>query len=479
MLIEFRVENHRSIRDEQVLSLEAGRIGGEGDVRPREASNYSAKLLPAVALYGANGSGKSNVLAAVASMKEAVSFSQRRWGPDDGIPRDPFAWGKKREESSLYEVEMIVAGVRYRYGFICDDRVFLEEWIHAWPNGKKQVWLEREGENFKFGDFLSGENKVIEKLTRPNALYLSAAAQLRHTQLSPLFSWFGSIEALNLVPNSSARGFQMSQHHLDRELASMLEESGEYRQASLLEGERSGSMLEQFKSLLRAADIGIVDVRLNREDGIPPGMGSRSSRFELKHKSDSDDTWLPLEEESRGTRTLFRLALPILRSIRNGTMLIVDELESSMHPILADLIVRQFNDPEINKHNAQLIFSTHDTNLLGRLVGEPALRRDQVWLTEKDPNGATVLYPLTDFKPRKDENIERGYIQGRYGAIPFLGDFAFRAGGPNERSQSPPETRASGTVSRPQAHHSHCLRRRGDGEAILREVRRPPQELAD
>ena len=107
--------------------------------------------------------------------------------------------------------------------------------------------------------------------------------------------------------------------------------------------------------------------------------------------------------------------------------MIVDELESSLHPNLAEHLVRQFNDPATNPNNAQLIFSTHDTNLLGTLSGSPALRRDQIWLTEKDPTGASVLYPLTDFKPRQDENIERGYIQGRYGAIPYLGNFRVKA----------------------------------------------------
>lgn len=429
MLIEFRVENHRSIRDEQVLSMAAARIGDECDGRPREVANYATKLLPVVAIYGANGSGKSNVLAALAYMKEAVSLSHRLWSPDEGVPRDPFAWGKRKKESSLYEVEMIIDDVRYQYGFICNDDAFLEEWIYAWPNGKKQTWLEREGENFKFGENLRGENKVIEEITRPNALYLSAAAQLRHHQLTPLFSWFGSIHAINLaISPSSSRRLYPNQHRYDRELAYMLDESGDIRQGGLFDDEQPESMLGQFKTLLQAADIGIVDVRLNREDNTSSGRLGRNTRFELKHKCESDDAWLPLEEESRGTKTLFRLALPILQSIRNGTMLLVDELESSMHPMLADLIVRQFNDPEINKRNAQLIFSTHDTNLLGTLVGEPALRRDQVWLTEKDPRGATVLYPLTDFKPRKDENIERGYIQGRYGAIPFLGDFRVPSG---------------------------------------------------
>ena len=427
MLIEFRVKNHRSIRDEQVLSLEAGRISSEGDPRPRHIPNCQDKLLPVVGIYGANASGKSNVLAAMAYMKEAVSLSHRFWSPDEGTPRDPFAWGLKRDEPSMYEVEMIIDGVRYQYGFILNDEVFLEEWIYAWPNGHKQTWLEREGSNFKFGEHLKGENKVIEELTRPNALYLSAAAQLRHAQLSPLFSWFGSIQAYNLAVHTSTRRFTSSRYRSEAELAQMLGESADYRQTTLFDDQQSDSILDQFKSLLRSADIGIVDLRINREES--PARNPRSRQFELKHQSESDDAWLSLDQESRGTKTLFQLGLPILRAIQRGGLLIVDELEASLHPILAELIVKQFNDPTINGRNAQLIFSTHDTNLLGTLFGDPVLRRDQIWLTEKDPSGATELYPLTDFKPRKDENIERGYIQGRYGAIPFLGGFRVAGGG--------------------------------------------------
>jgi AAA15 family ATPase/GTPase len=205
---------------------------------------------------------------------------------------------------------------------------------------------------------------------------------------------------------------------------SMLMDEERYRRQPTLFGddEASDSLLSRFKSLLKNADVGIIDMRINRKEPSQ-GLRFRSSDLELKHQSESDDAWLPLEEESRGTKTLFQLALPVLRTIQRGHLMVVDELESSMHPNLAEHIVRQFNDPEINTHNAQLIFSTHDTNLIGTLSGEPALRRNQVWLTEKDATGATVLYPLTDFKPRKGENIGRGYVQGRYGAIPYLGNF--------------------------------------------------------
>ena len=421
MLIEFRVENYRSIRDEQVLTMEAGRVGAREDQRPRDVRGSQKKLLPVAALYGANASGKSNVLSALAFMKNAVTRSLRNWAPDEGIPQDPFAWGKSREEPTGFELEFALDGTRYRYGFRFNERIFLDEWLYAWPNGKKQTWLVREGDSFTFGDNLKGENKVIEEVTRPNALFLSAAAQLKHPQLSPIYSWFSRIETIGLPIRRAAGvsrfvGPQMSEFAI----ATMLEEG----QPTLFGDEDSpDSMVQKFKSLLRNADVGIVDVRAVREEH----RAMRPWRFELKHLSEADDAWLPLEEESRGTRTLFRLALPVLRAIERGRLLVVDELESSMHPNLAEHIVRQFNDPEINPRGGQLVFSTHDTNLLGTLFGEPVLRRDQVWLTEKDERGATVLYPLTDYKPRKDENVERGYVQGRYGAIPYLGDFRLSA----------------------------------------------------
>jgi AAA15 family ATPase/GTPase len=419
VLIEFRVENHRSIRDEQALTLEAGRVGASEDPRPRQVQGCAKKILPVAAIYGANASGKSNVLAAIGSMREAVVFSLRNWSPDEGIPQDPFAWGAKSTEATSFEVQIVIEGTRYRYGFKFNEKVFLEEWLYAWPNGKKQTWLERVEETYTFGENLRGENKVIEDVTRPNALFLSAAAQLKHPQLSPIYTWFGSIETINLAPRRSLSGPSFFMHHgSENAIASMIEESN---QTSLFPDLNPAlSMANRFKALLKNADVGIEDVRATRRE---QAGRSRPWQIEVKHQNETTDAWLPLEEESKGTRTLFRLALPVLRAIDRGRILVVDELESSMHPNLAEHIVSQFNDPQINIRNAQLIFTTHDTNLLGTLFGEPVLRRDQVWLTEKDGNGASVLYPLTDFKPRKEENVERGYIQGRYGAIPYLGNF--------------------------------------------------------
>jgi hypothetical protein len=145
----------------------------------------------------------------------------------------------------------------------------------------------------------------------------------------------------------------------------------------------------------------------------------------LQHQADDDDSWLYLSQESDGTKRLFEMAPSVFRVLDSGGLLLVDELESSLHPSLGSAIVKMFNSPEANPRNAQILFTTHDTNLLGTTLGEPPLRRDQVWFTEKDREGASKLYPLTDYKPRKAENLERGYLQGRYGAIPFLGDIAW------------------------------------------------------
>lgn len=419
MLIEFRTENHRSLCDEQALTMEAGRGGDADDKRPRIVNGYADSILPVAAIYGANASGKSNVLSALAFMRNAVVHSHRIWAPDEVIPREAFAWGPKNDEPSLFEATFVIDSVRFQYGFLAGSQSFLEEWLYAWPYGKKQVWYERDNSVFKFGENLRGENKLIEEVTRANALFLSAAVQLKHPQLNHVFGWFRDLRLVNMHLPRYPIGY--------RSLSSprIVDLIDEMQQPGLFSGYESGSLSDQFRTMLRNADIGIVDMRVVKAETSDDSPRYSRTRIQLKHKSSLNDTWLPLEEESQGTQKLFQMALPVLVTLREGKVLVVDELEASLHPSLAQEIVNLFNDPSKNPHNAQLIFSTHDTNLLGTTLGEPVLRRDQVWLTEKDPEGRTVLYPLTDYKPRKSENLERGYLQGRYGAIPFLGKFAW------------------------------------------------------
>jgi predicted ATPase len=416
MLLEFRVQNHRSLRDEQAISLEPAR----GDSASPDSER---KALPVVAIYGANASGKSNLLAALAYMQQAVSLSHRMWDPEEGVPRDPFAWGSEPQKTSLYEVAFSLQGVRYEYGFVADDDCFQEEWLYAWPKGRKQTWFTRDANVFDFGDHLKGENRVVQQVTRPNALFLSAAVQHHHGQLLPIYDWFKRLTSVN-VPRRG-RGRLTAPH--DYWLRHLLSNRADVEQLTFSGTDDGEDGLEMLRRLLRAADVGITDLKLvdDAEDNEP--RMSRRSRVFMKHQNSSKEAWLPLEEESHGTRTLVRFAQPILRTLRQGGILFVDELEASLHPLLAALIVKQFNDPETNPMNGQLLFTTHDTNLLGTTLGSPLLTRDQVWLTEKDNDGATCVYALSNYKPRKVENLERGYLQGRYGAIPFLGELVLSA----------------------------------------------------
>jgi len=197
------------------------------------------------------------------------------------------------------------------------------------------------------------------------------------------------------------------------------------RQLLLFETEDSSELVrDRLKKLFFAADIGVVDVKLREMKDDSAKAGSGLLRVSLQHQANDEDSWIDLEEESQGTKTLFHMATPIFATLASGGLLVVDELESSLHPLLGQAIVQMFNCPKTNAMNAQILFTTHDTNLIGTTLGEPVLRRDQIWLTEKDKTGATKLYPLTSFHPRKAENLERGYLQGRYGAIPFLGDIS-------------------------------------------------------
>jgi AAA15 family ATPase/GTPase len=408
LLIQFRVENHRSLRDEQTLSLVASTTKADhGSIR---VDGFSEELLPVVAIYGANASGKSNVLAALDFMRRAVIDSQRRWEPLEPTPREPFLLSDKRKQASLYEAEILVSGIRYRYGFTLSAARVEEEWLYSWPRGKKAVLFTRDGTKFDFGKSLHGENEAIRELTRDNSLFLSAAAQNNHAALAPIFRCFADWRF-------AVRRQGVRQRLFLESLARRL----------VMDREQSGLDKADIVRLLRDADTGIVDLRVDEIDDtrVDSERPVRRASLSFRHRSDNEEYgWLPLGAESAGTIALLELAPRILDVLNGGGLLCVDELESSLHPALALNVLRLFNKPSPRGRRAQLIFATHDTNLLGTLMGEPALRRDQIWFTEKDPQGATHLYPLTDFHPRKEENLERGYLQGRYGAIPFFGDLS-------------------------------------------------------
>jgi uncharacterized protein len=345
VLIQFRVENHRSLRDEQILSLVAGR--DKGSARAIRVPGLSEALVPVAAIYGANASGKSNVLGAFAFMASAVRDSQRVWDVA-AVPVDPFRLSSKVREPSLYEVDFLHEELRLRYGFRVSSTRVEEEWLFAWPNGRKATWFERDGDAFSFGKSLRGENEAIRSLTRPNSLFLSAAAQNSHKQLLRVFQQVAGWRFAIPRRGGSARGWPRGS------FAQLFADGG---------GEDRDAVLR----LLREADTGIVDVRaeaVERQLELPDQLRlrrgpDRAARISFRHRAATDEhAWLPLDAESTGTLALLELAPAVVSALREGGLLCVDELEASLHPAVAMSVVRLFNDPAHNP--AQRPAGVHD-----------------------------------------------------------------------------------------------------------------------
>jgi len=433
VLIRFRARNFRSLKEEQELSLVASSLKDPPEA-VTQVEGLDLGLVRVAAIYGANASGKSNVIKALAYMSSAVRNSQRKWPPEGPIPREPFLLAAQSKlDPSSFEVDLLLDGVRYHYGFTLNDRQILEEWLDAFPIGKRQMWFKRKQRVFTFGKKLGGDNGAIKRLTRANSLFLSAAAQNNHEALLPIYKWFA--DQCQFVP---------------RERDSFTDETTQMC--------KDKDVKSWVLKTLRAADLGVVGLDIREEDlkpRIPIGVSDKDMPFYEQMDEALDKFWsaakmisgrsdfpekrqvlslihegpkqcqVPFHQrsESEGTVAFFGLLGPVLSAIKSGGVVCVDELDASLHPLLALEVVRLFNDPKLNPRGAQIIFTTHDTNILDRA----SLRRDQIWFTEKDAEGGTHLYPLTDFKPRKNENLERGYLQGRYGAVPFIGSSDFLA----------------------------------------------------
>lgn len=419
MLLRFRFSNFRSFREEQELSLVAGSSLKEPDTLLIHPPNLKESVLPSAAIYGANASGKTNVIRALLFVSGAVLQSHRGWPPDRTVGYEPFLINKESgAESSQFEVDFLLNGVRQCYGFRLNATEILEEWLFVYPKGKKQSWFHRRhGKPISFGAKMPGTNRVIEGLTRKNSLFLSAAAQNNHEALMPTFKWF--TELLFVADAMADRSIYLS------------------HTADLCKDSLVGDAVSR---LVRAADLGIAGMQVEqlqlsedtkkKLDAIASVLEIKEipvtpakSRIRLLHRVGEGTLPFDEDKESAGTIAYLRVLGPIVIALNKGAVLCVDEIDASLHPLLASQLVRLFNDPSTNSKGAQLIFNTHDATLLGR----SNLRRDQIWFAEKSNDGVSHLYPLTDFKPRQNENLESGYLQGRYGAIPFLNPRAFLA----------------------------------------------------
>lgn len=420
MLIEFRVTNFRSINETQTLSL----VAGSGKELISENTFESGlpgfpRLLRSTVIYGANAAGKTNLLRALQYMQSLV-LTSAAFQEGARIAYTPFKLSKAMSGKTS-EFEAVFAdekGVRYEYGFSVDSERFHREWLIAYPHGRPQNWFERTYHATKkeyewyFSSKLKGSPRVWRDATRGNALFLSTAIQLNSEHLRPVFQWFQKKLVLIL-------GNEIGLPQLNPALTYQLLEQSDGKQKLL--------------RFVQAADLGIYDLTMQKvplgpvaaegnlvREPQPASAVPTFVRITSLHKAGDTDAPIPMDfgEESKGTQILVQSAGAWLNVLNNGEVIFYDELDTSLHPLMTRFLIGLFHSAATNAKNAQLIFTTHDTSLLDADI----FRRDQVWFIEKDKKSASKVYPLSEFSPRKDEKLEKGYLRGRYGALPFIGE---------------------------------------------------------
>ncbi|MEW5988623.1 MAG: ATP-binding protein [Chloroflexota bacterium] len=425
MLIEFTVGNYRSFKEPVTLSMVATKARARNKQRDEDnvfAADEDLNLLKSAAIYGANASGKSNLIRAIGFMRAFVVASSIATQAGDLLDVEGFRLSMETiHEPTHFEIVFLNQGTQYRYGFEVNREQVMAEWLYHIPSTREAKLFLREGNSFTLSNAFREGRDVIDK-TRDNALFLSVVAQFNGPIAQIVLRWFRELRVVSGLDDTVSRKFTESS----------------------LEGDNHR---EAIVNLVKKLDLGIDGLSLEEDEFVyqllmdtARSIGERATMApervrELKasvrsvvrtHHKVFDAEGQPVSQEvfdidqheSEGTQKLFALAGPLIDTLKNGRVLVIDEFDARLHPMITCEIIHLFHSREINPHNAQLIFTTHDTNLLSNEI----FRRDQIWFTEKDRQGATHLYSLVEYKVRNDASFEKNYIEGRYGAVPFIGD---------------------------------------------------------
>lgn len=420
MLLEFRVKNFLSIKEEVCLDLKATNITDFGETNLIHSERYN--VLKGAVIYGANSSGKSNLIKAMSTMRRIVFQSFEKSSTSE-LNIEPFLLDTISEnQPSFFEVTFLLKNIKYRYGFELTNSKIKAEWLMEAKKIAEKYLFVRENDGIDVNPQYK-EAKDLEEKTRDNALFLAVIDQFNGRLASQIMKWFNNFITISGLSHEKYKAvtFQM------------------------LEKKESKQLLQSFFSDL---DLGFNDLKIVKNDfkknTIPDDMpesiikqlvsdleGEKIINVKTIHKKRNplDDSFTDVEfdmrsQESSGTNKVFNISGPIFDVLTDGGILVIDELDASLHPLLTLSITRLFNSIEHNPKNAQLIFSTHDTNLFS--YGK--FRRDQIYFIEKDKNFSSDLYSLVEYKGdggiaiRKDRKFEKDYIQGKYGAIPFIGN---------------------------------------------------------
>lgn len=398
MLVNFTFKNFRSFKNEMTLSMEATPIQELSDAVVKSCDE---ELLPVAVMYGANSSGKSNVLKALKAMRD-VLLNSVRLNPKDRLDAEPFSLDLTSEdEPTSFEIQFTLNGSRFRYGFDYTAEAIVAEWLYEKRPGEREFELFLRSRNdFKISKTRFAEGLGKQSATPDNRLFVSLVAQLNGKVSQAILDWFSNIDYMSGMDGKGYAGKTLEMLFLKQNGAS------------------------EITHFFEETNLGFMELDVEPENGDEKKM--KSETVHRLYDADGNDVGVrrfPTEKmESEGTKKIIEIAGPIFDAILNGKILIVDELDAKLHPFLTRKIISLFMDKGINSKGAQLIFATHDTNLLNIQY----LRRDQIWFTEKDKSDSTDLYSLVEFrddagnKVRNDRNIEKDYINGRFGAVPFM-----------------------------------------------------------
>ncbi len=411
MLIDFTVENYKSIKDSITFTMEATAIKDHSE---NIFEDGKKNLLKSAVIYGPNASGKSNLLNAMNFMRDFINYSATEYKQNDTIDVEPFILNSHTEnQPSLFETTFVSNEIRYRYGFRLDNNIVHDEWLFQTKSRETKLFIRTKQEFDLSTSFSEGRLIAREDKTRNNALFLSVVAQFNGKISNEISNWFNQF---NITSNVNKNKFE--HYTLD-----MLKEQ---------------THKSKILNLLLSVDMGIKDVEMQITDveyeKVPSTIQkmikddkaekSKITQAEIitKHMQYNEqneyvgDIEFKFKNESTGTKKFLLLAGPIVETLDNGEILVIDELDNSFHTQMTEFIIELFNSKETNPKNAQLIFATHDTNLLTHKL----FRRDQIWFVEKNIYGESEIFSLIDFGARKDTSLEKNYLDGKFGGVPHI-----------------------------------------------------------
>lgn len=428
MLINFKFSNYRSFKDETNLSMQSIGLSNFKDSLLKQGN---VSVVPTVALYGKNGSGKTNVIRAFWLAAQFIKNAQRTQHETASIPLTPFLLNDySKDEPSSFEFTYIVDEVKYVYGFSANSKIILSEYLYHYPKGQKAKIFDREKQDFSFTENSDKKIKLlISEAVAQNQLFFSIACTMNYKPCIKAMKWFREKVCFS------------------RDFSDIPKQ--------LIEYSNNANMLNSIVSYAKQADVGIQDMTFEFSDkeiknalDIPEDMPEevkaalssfidnlsdvsslaessinahkiKTKSFHSGVSSTGENEYYPLRlsDESDGTRKLMAIAPAIELVLNEGGVLLIDEIEKELHPMIVQFIVAKFQSSSSNKTNAQLIFTTHNTELMNMDI----LRKDQIYFVDKDTQtGASELYNLMEFSPPTNINVRKSYLLGKFGATPNI-----------------------------------------------------------